>query len=89
MSKIMLVAGAAVLGLAAPAGAHSYVAAYEGTAIEQPARVYAIIGPDAYASEVAVTRAYHHRRYWKPGDLWPRSRGFWDTSAPGCPLERC
>ena len=27
--------------------------------------------------------------YWNPNDLWHRSRGFWDTNAPGCPFRSC
>ena len=27
--------------------------------------------------------------YWKPYDLWHRSRGFWDTNSPACPFRSC
>ena len=27
--------------------------------------------------------------YWNPNDRWRRSRGFWDTTAPGCPFRSC
>jgi hypothetical protein len=27
--------------------------------------------------------------YWNPNDRWRRSRGFWDTTAPGCPFRTC
>jgi hypothetical protein len=27
--------------------------------------------------------------HWNPNDRWRRSRGFWDTTAPGCPFRTC
>lgn len=37
--------------------------------------------------------AYNGNWGYTPGDgvddAWRRSRGFWDTNAPGCPLKSC
>ncbi len=81
MSKFALVL--ATLAVSAPALAQSANAYIN----DPPAyRSYAYHGP---TQQVVVIRHRHHDRYWKPGDLWPRSRGLLDRNAPGCPYRSC
>ena len=53
-------------------------------------------GPVPYAYEAPDRRMIVIRRqqpdpyrYWKAGDLWPRTRGLLDRNAPGCPYQSC
>jgi len=59
--------------------------------------VLTVIATPAFAESAHVTRhqkgaAYNGNWGFTPGngdDEWGRSRGFWDTNAPGCPLKFC
>ena len=59
--------------------------------------VLTVIATPAFAKSAHVTRhqegaAYNGNWGFTPGngdDEWGRSRGFWDTNAPGCPLKFC
>jgi hypothetical protein len=79
----MLTIAAALFALASPATAWSYGGARGRSSVGGP---YAYEVP---SEQVTIIRHRHRHRYWKPGDLWPRSRGLLDRNAPGCPYEAC
>jgi hypothetical protein len=79
MRKLVLALGLFVLA------DHSFAASYLSRDGVAPAQSYAQVSTD----RSTILRGRRHHRYWKPGDLWPRSRGLMDRNAPGCPYESC
>jgi len=75
----------AALVLTTPALAQSDIAYTYGPIAFGP---YANEAPD---QQMIVIRRQHPDpyRYWKAGDLWPRTRGLLDRNAPGCPYRSC
>jgi hypothetical protein len=55
---------------------------------------YGPIASDPYTHKapkqrVIVVQPADPYRYWKAGDLWPRTRGLLGRNAPGCPYRSC